>query len=95
MIASAVASCRRLAFGHAPKPPLDDHGMEPLCELDSITGTTDSSFRGTWSSGRGAAKPKASRTTISSSRVMPVLLLSSWKVVPLNPANRSNAGTSR
>jgi hypothetical protein len=34
MIASAVASCKHLALGHAPKPPLDDHGMEPLCELE-------------------------------------------------------------
>jgi Resolvase, N terminal domain len=95
MIASAVASCKHLALGHAPKPPLDDHGMEPLCELeldhrnDRQLVLADLVLRPWRREAEGLS------TTISSSRGMPVLLLSSWKVVPLSPANRSNAGTSR
>jgi hypothetical protein len=70
-------------------------GRNPFASWSSITATTDSSFSWTVSSGRGSAKPKASRTTISSSSGIPVCALSWWKVVPLSPANRSNAAKSR
>jgi len=70
-------------------------GRNPLESWSSIADTTDSSSSRTWSSGRGSAKPTASRTTFRSSRGTPVRSLSSRKVVPLTPANRSKAVTSR
>jgi hypothetical protein len=69
-------------------------GRNPVASWSWITGTTDSSTTRTWSCGPGWAKPTASRTTISSSSGIPVLVLSSRKVVPLSPANRSKAVTS-
>jgi hypothetical protein len=44
-----------------------------------MAGTTDSSSSRTWSSGRGSAKPTASRTTFRRSKGMPVRALSWWK----------------
>jgi hypothetical protein len=86
--ASASAIRRRLS------PQTRSHrstitGRNPLASWSWISGTSDSSLWWTWSSGRGSAKPKASRTTISSSRGIPVSALSWAKVVPLSPAKRS------
>jgi hypothetical protein len=95
MIASAVASCKHLALGHAPKPPLDDHGMEPLCELeldhrnDRQLVLVDLVLRPWRREAEGLSDHH------QPFQGMPVPLLGSWKVVPLSPANRSNAGTSR
>jgi hypothetical protein len=70
-------------------------GRNPFASWSWIAGTTDSSLWWMVSSGRGSAKPMASRTTISSSSGMPVLALSWWKVVALSPPNGSNAVASR
>jgi hypothetical protein len=70
-------------------------GRTPWESWSWIAGTVDRSSSRTGSSGPGSAKPRASRTTFSSSSGTPVSSLSSRNVAVLIPAKRSKADASR
>src|ERR687892_339630 len=79
--------------GADPEPALDDDGAERAGEHDLDRRSTASSSSRRRSSGRGSAKPKASRTTFRRSVGTPVASLTSRKVLVDSAVNRSKAGT--
>ena len=81
----SVSAIRRRASAQTRSHPSMTAGRNPIESWSSIARTTDSSSTRTWSSGRGSAKPTASRTTRRRSKGTPVSSLSCWKVVPLIP----------